>query len=364
MIFSFGEYKSYIQITQNFPDINEITGNSVNALVIIDENTAEISKKILNGKKLPICLLKSGEENKNWDAVNTILKTAKDSGLGRDCFFIAVGGGVIGDLAGFAASIYMRGCRFILISTTLLGMVDASVGGKTGFDLFGIKNLAGTFYPAEKIFIPLKALSTLPQKEWKSGFAELIKTAILCGDKNDSFIEQLLKLEYGQEKGNFIKLQEQPQFFECIKKAVKYKGRIVTKDPRESGIRMLLNLGHTFGHALESSAGLGNITHGEAVAWGIANAVKLGKALGITPEKRAQKITQLIYKFGYDVSCPHPLIKDNNIELFLDALKSDKKKKQGQLTFIVPDKKNARIIRLDSGQEKTILLPILNGQTK
>jgi 3-dehydroquinate synthase len=359
--FTFNEYQTYIEISREIPAVKNIsfklgiqTDNpSFKPLIIADENTSYIAAKISCGADYPCVFLKSGEENKTWQSVETILRAANKAGLGRDGIFIAVGGGVIGDLAGFAASIYMRGCKFVLVSTTLLGMVDASVGGKTGFDLFGIKNLIGSFYPAQSVYIPLNALSTLPQAEIKSGMAELIKTAVLCGD---DFLEQLTPL--AENFNNFSKVLEDGSLQKCVEKAVNYKGGIVSEDFRESGKRMLLNLGHTFGHALESSCGLGNITHGEAVAWGIVRACELGTALKITPRERAEKIKKLILSFGYECSCPHPAAGDK--ETLLNAMKSDKKKKSGNLTFIIPDEQSARAVILKT-EETQILENILQG---
>ncbi|GBU28563.1 3-dehydroquinate synthase [Treponema sp. R8-4-B8] len=362
MYFTFNNYHTFVEISREIPAIRiiaqklgfEADSGSFKPLIIADENTAYIAAKISDGAKYPYLFLKSGEDNKTWQSVETILAAASKASLGRDGVFIAVGGGVIGDLAGFAASIYMRGCRFVLVSTTLLGMVDASVGGKTGFDLFGIKNLAGSFYPASSVYMPTDALLTLPQAEIKSGMAELIKTAVLCGG---DFLEQLTPL--AENINNLNKFLEDGTLHKCIERAVLYKGGIVSEDFLESGKRMLLNLGHTFGHALESAAGLGNITHGEAVAWGMVRACELGLALGVTPRERAKKIIALIKSFGYECSCPHPAAAD--IGVFLNAMKSDKKKKNGRLTFIVPDDKSARIIALET-KETEILENILQGR--
>jgi len=361
--FKFNEYQTNVEISREIPVINNISVNlgfngnaSFKPLIIADENTAYIAAKISDGVDYPCVILKSGEENKTWLSVETILAAANKAGLGRDGVFIAVGGGVIGDLAGFAASIYMRGCRFVLVSTTLLGMVDASVGGKTGFDFSGIKNLIGSFYPAQNVYMPLNVLSTLPQAEIKSGMAELIKTAILSGD---DFLDELTPLA---EKFNNVKeLLESAVLQKCVEKAVSYKGKIVSEDFRESGKRMLLNLGHTFGHALESSSGLGNISHGEAVAWGIIRACELGIALNITPQKRAEKIKKLILSFGYECTCPHPAA--GSKETLLNAMKSDKKKKSGSLTFIVPDKKSACAVVLKP-EDAQIIDKILEGGLK
>ena len=367
MQFTFGEYKTGVFISREIPDLEKIAAGlnlgSLKPLVVCDENTSAIADVICGAGNPPRCVLKSGEDNKNWPAVQEILSAAHAAGLGRDGIFIACGGGVIGDLAGFAASIYMRGCRFVLVSTTLLGMVDASVGGKTGFDLFGIKNLIGSFYPAEIVFMPLDCLASLPAKEWKSGTAELIKTAVLEGD---DFLEELSAMASAKaastDKNDFYsaKLLEGGTMSKCIERAVLYKGGIVSEDLRESGKRMLLNLGHTFGHALEAAAGLGNISHGEAVAWGIARSCELGTALGITPRARAVKITEILKSFGYDCSCPHLLC--GNSESFLKSMMSDKKKKQGKLTFIVPDEKSARAVPLETEEEMKTVLKIIEGK--
>ena len=182
IVFSFDKYKTKVLIECEIPSIDKIFSNSDtgsgNHLIIADENTKSIAEKVCGAAKASLCIIKSGETNKNWQSVEAILSAAVKAKLGRDSAMIGIGGGVICDLAGFAASIYMRGCRLILIPTTLLAMVDASVGGKTGFDIFGMKNLAGSFYPAELVYMSFACLSSLPQREWKNGAAEIIKTAI------------------------------------------------------------------------------------------------------------------------------------------------------------------------------------------
>jgi len=363
MDFKFGEFKSSVFISREIPSLNEITAaincssqkDSFKPLVICDENTSVITDAVCGGFGAPRCVLKSGEENKNWQAVEKILCAAHDNSFGRDGIFIAVGGGVIGDLAGFASSIYMRGCRYVLVSTTLLGMVDASVGGKTGFDLFGVKNLIGSFYPAEVVYIPVNSLSSLPSKEIKSGMAELIKTAVLEGD---DFLDELAVISRGFS--DFKKLLDNELLLKCIERSVRFKGEVVSEDLRESGRRMILNLGHTFAHALEAAAGLGNITHGEAVAWGMVRACELGAALGITPQARAKKIKELISSFDYFTGCPHPLA--GNVSLIFDAMKSDKKKKKDKLTFIIPDEKSAKAVFLETEDDMKIVLKTINGE--
>jgi 3-dehydroquinate synthase len=311
-------------------------------LVVCDRNTLPLARPLGTPEQSPFCVLEPGESRKDLAAVEQILRAAHDAGLGRDSLFIACGGGVVSDLAGFAASVYMRGVGLCVVSTSLLGMVDASVGGKTGFDLFGVKNLAGSFYPARLVYLPLDSLATLPPAEWKSGMAELIKTAILDG-------EALFRLlEAGpRETGPFIAGPDALR--DAITRAVACKGRIVEADPRESGGgRILLNLGHSFGHALESSAGLGRISHGEAVAWGIARSCELGQSLGLTPAPRARRILGLLKNYGYETAAPHPLMGDP--ARFMAALGRDKKNRRGKAVFVVPAAEGAAAVEVPDGE--------------
>jgi 3-dehydroquinate synthase len=351
MQFLFDNFTTKIKISNCTPSIDSIAHDLNNIILIADENTAEYAKKICGRNNLPCCIIKSGEENKNWQSVELILSAANNAGLDRNGIFIAVGGGVICDLSGFAASIYKRGCRLVLVCTTLLSMVDASVGGKTGFNLFNIRNLAGTFFPAQDVYMPLEVLSTLPQREWKSGLGELIKTAILSGEEEQIINnkEQIIN----NKNVDFDVLKN------IIEKAVEFKGSIVNEDFRETGKRRLLNLGHTFGHALESTAGFGKITHGEAVVWGICRACELGQTLGITPDKRRQKIKNMIESFNFESSCPHPLA--GNTDTLFTAMNSDKKKEKDKLVFIVPDEKSARSVAIESEKDMKTLNKILSG---
>lgn len=337
--FTFGTAESRVYIGEKLPVPGELYGTR-KTLVVCDGNTEYIARRFPEyprGREIPRCVLPPGEGAKTWESVERIQRDAYAAGLGRDGLIIGIGGGVITDIAGFAASVYMRGIRLRLISTTLLGMADASVGGKTGIDLLGVKNLAGTFYPAEAVYMPLESLATLPLREWQSGLAEVIKTAILAGDREmfsriRSFRDIYLKTI--QADGDRTGLPSSGLEY-LISRAVEIKGRIVEEDPRETGEkRALLNLGHTFGHALEASAGLGRLTHGEAVAWGIIRACELGHALGITPVEQALEIRELIQSYGYAAAAPHPAM--GNTDEYFRALAGDKKKKAGKLIFIVP----------------------------
>ena len=266
-----------------------------------------------------------------------------------------MGGGVINDLTGFAASIYMRGAELCLVPSTLLAMVDAAIGGKTGFDLFGAKNFAGSFYPAARVYMPAASLRSLPAREWKSGAAELIKTAVL--DTTGRLMEAVTK---GDTLRSLVSGGGSPDtgvLEDLIAQSALVKGRIVESDPKETnGQRELLNLGHTFGHALEACAGLGALSHGEAVAWGMVRACELGLSLGRTPPSRADRIIGLIRSLGYETAAPHPLAQDR--EAFLRVMAGDKKKKAGDPRLVVPDETGAVLV----SPETSLLARIIGGQ--
>jgi 3-dehydroquinate synthase len=221
-------------------------------------------------------------------------------------------------------------------------MADAAVGGKTGIDLAEIKNFAGAFYPANAVFMAHDTLKTLPERELASGFAEIIKTAVLYGGETE-----LLGTP-------FSALRNYDIFAPLISRVVAYKGAITGEDPEErGGKRFLLNLGHTFGHALESAAGLGALTHGEAVAWGMVRAVELGCRLGITPSARAGEITAIIEQNGFITTPRHPALK--NEAVFWNAMLHDKKKMKGQLRFVIPNDHSAEVTTIPENEVRTVL---------
>jgi 3-dehydroquinate synthase len=362
--FVFGQTVSRAFIREQVPSLDEALGETgaPQALLVCDTHGEYLARKILGSRDAPLCVLEPGESAKGWASVERILAAAGRAGLGRDGLFLGIGGGVVTDLAAFAASIYMRGARLCLVSTTLLGMVDAALGGKTGFDFLGIKNLAGTFYPASLVFLPLEALKTLPPEQWKSGMGELLKTAVLDGDP--AALDQakaLMPFMRGIFAGSRSFTEESyPVLAELAGRALQTKGRIVEADPRENAGagRALLNLGHTFGHALEAAAGLGSLSHGEAVAWGLVRACELGSALGITPEDRSREIRELVAAYGYETAAPHPLMRDP--AFFMRALSGDKKKKAGKLVFVVPNAAGAEPVSAASLQPG-LLERIING---
>jgi 3-dehydroquinate synthase len=363
--FTFGPAVSRVHIRPDIPHIEEIREAAAaggGLILVCDAHTEYIARIIMGKEEIPLRVLEPGEEAKTWASVEAILTAAYQAGLGRDGLFIGVGGGVVGDLTAFAASIYMRGTSLCLVATTLLAMADAALGGKTGFDLGGIKNLAGSFFPAREVFMPLESLATLPGPEWKSGMGELIKTAVL----GDPGLFDLLKKigaretpKYTEDYGRILLEKNAPPVLEAISRAAAVKGRIVEGDPTETGGgRALLNLGHSFGHALETSAGLGRLSHGEAVAWGMIRAGELALARGRCPPERVRDIFSLIKTYEFETAAPHPLMSDRR--LFLAALGGDKKNRGGKLNLVIPTGEGAGLISLD--REDPILARIIDGE--
>jgi len=334
--YTFGQFKSELIFPENLDFLKFPFEKKI--LYIFDDKTAEL----FGGNYSPKVVLPGGEKAKNWDSVSRIINAALENGLARDSLFIGVGGGIICDISAFAASAFMRGCRIALVPTTLLAMVDASIGGKTGFNFRGYKNMVGTFYPAESVFINPQVLITLPEKEMLAGIAENIKHACL-GD------EQLFRL-LDDEKDNILG-KDISILTRMIRKSILVKVGIVTHDLRESGIRAYLNLGHTFAHALESAMSLEESQHGEAVAWGLAMAMQTGMRLGITDPSYGNRVIQMIEKYGY------ALKKEFDHHDFLNAMGKDKKMRKGNTRFVLQKSLGETIIRdVEEELVETVLL--------
>lgn len=299
-----------------FPDPAAVfDGRSAGGILICDENTRPLLKET------PSIVLAPGETSKSWDSIETILGEACERHLDRSSTFWGVGGGVITDMTAFAASLYMRGCRLVLVPTTLLAMVDAAIGGKTGIDFCGSKNLVGTFYPAGEVRICLGFLQSLPEKEYRSGLAEVIKHALLA----DRGLLALLR-----DRREAV-LQRNPAVLEeLVRRSIAVKLGIVEADLREEGQRAFLNLGHTFGHALEAATGFQRYTHGEAVAWGIGKALQAGLSLGVTDPQMAREAAALLRSYGYRLEGLGVPADDCR-----DALYRDKKRRDGELRFVL-----------------------------
>jgi len=270
----------------------------------------------LKTKELHIITLPDGEEYKNMESVEYALDRLFDAKFDRNSTLIAFGGGVIGDMTGFIASIFLRGIKFIQIPTTLLSMVDSSVGGKTGINNKYGKNLIGAFYQPEAVYINTSFLKTLDKREFAAGMAEIIKMAVMF-DKE--FFENI--------KNNTLTLEE------MIKRAVELKAEVVNQDEKEKGIRSVLNYGHTFGHVIENLTNYKTYLHGEAVAIGMVMANELSKKLGYLSDKKANEIKKLLEKYNLPTS-----FKIKNIDEFYNHFFLDKKTLNNEIKFIIPEK--------------------------
>ncbi|KGK01082.1 3-dehydroquinate synthase [Thalassotalea sp. ND16A] len=280
-------------------------------------------KQQLSAYTVDQLILPDGEAQKNLTNFEVIMAHLLANGHGRDSTLIALGGGVIGDITGFAAACYQRGIDFIQIPTTLLSQVDSSVGGKTAVNHPLGKNMIGAFYQPKAVLIDIDSLSTLPIREFNAGMAEVIKYGIL-GDK--PFFDWL------ETNKQAIKAKESKILAEMIQRCCQAKADIVSEDEKEAGVRALLNLGHTFGHAIEAEQGYGVWLHGEAVATGMVQASQLAEHLGYLSAAETNQIIELISYFDLPIKAPD----DMSFADFIKHMARDKKNLGGKLRLIIP----------------------------
>lgn len=267
-------------------------------------------------------VLPAGEKTKSFKYLQQVVDFVLGLSIERNFTLIALGGGVIGDLTGFAASTVLRGIDFIQIPTTLLSMVDSSVGGKTGINTAHGKNLVGAFYQPKLVLMDLNLLATLPRREFASGYAEVVKYGLINNRPFFDWLEKNLRA---------IKKREPKALLCAITESCKAKRDIVAADERESGVRALLNLGHTFGHALEAETGFSRkLLHGEAVAIGMVQAFELSAKMGLCPVADVEKTKAHLKKAGLPIAYPGLAPK-----ALLAHMKKDKKVKDGHMVFIL-----------------------------
>lgn len=276
------------------------------------------------GFEAALALMPDGESHKTLGVVRRLYLKALTARLDRRSVVIALGGGVVGDVAGFMAATYMRGVPFVQCPTTLLAMVDASIGGKTGVDLPQGKNLVGAFWQPKLVWMDLSTLATLPDRQWRTGMAEIIKYGLIA-DKR--LFEQL-------EQSDLPRLKNNPACQETwVARSAAIKARVVSRDEREtSGLRATLNLGHTFGHAIETVSGYTAYTHGEAVAIGLCAAARLGARVGTFPFGEIRRVDALVQRWGLPTRVKRPLPRAK----ILAAMARDKKAVNGEFRFVVP----------------------------
>jgi len=270
-------------------------------------------------------LIPAGEASKNLTAIAALYDRALECRLERNSTLLALGGGVIGDMTGFAAATWLRGINFIQVPTSLLAMVDASIGGKTGVNHPQGKNLIGAFYQPRLVFIDPQVLSTLPAREFRAGMAEVIKYGVI-------WEPQLFQELEAQEDLSHLGALKQEFLTSIITRACQAKVDVVSQDEREAGLRAILNYGHTLGHGIESLTGYGPVNHGEAVSIGMVGAGLLAVRLGLWTRAEAQRQWQLINKAQLPSRLPGTVA----IAALIDSLQSDKKVKAGKVRFILP----------------------------
>lgn len=271
-------------------------------------------------------IIPAGERHKTLLSVQKIYDTALENYIERSSTFIALGGGVIGDMTGFAAATWLRGINVIQVPTSLLAMVDAAIGGKTGVNHPQGKNLIGAFHQPKFVLIDPQVLKTLPSREFRAGMAEVIKYGVIW---DQDLFQQLEAAERLDELDHLSSDLLQT----ILTHSCQAKADVVSQDEKEGGLRAILNYGHTVGHAIESLTGYRLVNHGEAVAIGMVVAGKIAVKMGYWSEEESQRQDQLIMKAGLPTTVPHML----EIEDILEALKSDKKVKSGKVRFVLPE---------------------------
>jgi len=297
---------------------------SQTSLLITDANIAKFHlekiRSVLqaSGCEAKTIILQPGEEQKNLDTVSFLWNSFLENGLDRNSTIIALGGGVIGDLAGFAASTYMRGIRWVGVPTTLLSMVDASLGGKTGIDLPAGKNLIGSFYPPKLVLADPRLLQTLPEREIRSGMAEVVKHGII----SDPNLFELCSRGLNWIPDNLE---------EVVKRAMAVKIKVIEEDPYEKGSRAALNLGHTVGHAVELVSKF-QLRHGEAIAIGMVTEAKYAERIGLAKTGLANTITSTLAELGLPTSIPERMPRAEIVR----AMQVDKKKNAAVIRFAFP----------------------------
>ena len=303
-------------------------------VVVTDETVARLHGETVRagledaGISAEFIVLPPGEQTKSFDGLADLCDRLLAAQLDRGDVITALGGGVIGDLTGFAAAIYKRGIDFVQIPTTLLAQVDSSVGGKTAIDTPRGKNLIGAFHQPRRVLADLDALSTLPLRELKAGYAEVLKYGLL-GD--------LAIFEGLEHDSDRVLAMDHDVLAKAVERSVAMKAEIVAEDEREAGRRALLNLGHTFGHALEAETGFGDaLLHGEAVGAGMALAFRFSASEGICLDVEAQRAVRAIDAAGLPTQLAQVREEHFSVERLIDHMRQDKKAESGSVTLVLP----------------------------
>ncbi len=327
------DYPIYIGASFTDEQVTEMLTSHISgkqALIITNDRIAPMGylekyeKLLAPHKEVHTLVLPDGESKKTLETLQLVLDKALEEKLDRKCTFIALGGGVIGDMVGFAAAVYQRGVNFIQIPTTVMAMTDSSVGGKTGVNHPLGKNMVGAFHQPQCVLIDTDSLNTLPDRELQSGIAEIVKYGLI----RDSDLFEWL--EDNMEK---ILARDPAATRFAVKRSCENKAEVVKEDEKEAGVRATLNLGHTFGHAIESGSGYGTWLHGEAVAIGTAMATTMSAQMGWIEVDLVERTYKLLEKANLPVELP--LDSPMNRETFLKYMAADKKVANGKLRLIL-----------------------------
>ena len=275
--------------------------------------------------------LPDGEAHKDWPALNAIFDHLLTHGADRNTVLFALGGGVVGDITGFAAGCYMRGVPFVQVPTTMLAQVDSSVGGKTAINHALGKNMIGLFYQPQRVVCDLDTLQTLPQREFIAGLAEVIKYGPIADEAFLGWIEDHL---------DDLLAREPAALTHAIRRSCEIKAEVVGADEKEGGVRAILNFGHTFGHAIESGLGYGQWLHGEAVGCGMRMATDLSVRLGLLPPSALERMHRLLIRAGLPVQAP-----DLGVERYLQWMGRDKKAEAGEIRFVLLESMGRAVVR-------------------
>ena len=316
------------------------------ALIVTDQNVARLyldpcrTSLVELGFEVESVIINPGEESKTLDTLYSLYNACHAAHLSRFDGVIALGGGVVGDLAGFAAATYLRGVAHLQVPTTLLAQVDAAVGGKTGIDLPFGKNMVGAFYPPKAVVAALKTLQTLEPRRFAEGMAEVIKYGCLFDEALFSALER-----------------EEVDLAELVSRSVQLKAEVVARDERDKGERNLLNFGHTIGHALEQATKFSRYTHGEAVAIGMVTALKIGERLDVTEREVRSRLVRLLEKWGLPTESEIPL------EKLVPALASDKKRWGSEVQFVLLQKIGLSLLKpIAIGKLEQLLGEVWSGE--
>jgi len=330
LIVELGERSYPISIGEGLLDNSDLFSAAImgkKVMIVTNDVVAPLylqrCKDSLEAFQIDEIILPDGEKYKNLSTFETILSALLAKTHGRDTTIIALGGGVIGDMAGFAAACYQRGVPFIQVPTTLLSQVDSSVGGKTAVNHPLGKNMIGAFYQPEAVIIDINCLKTLPAREFAAGMAEVIKYGIIYDHAFFTWLEDNV--------ANINALQADAVTY-MIKRCCEIKAEVVSLDEKEQGIRALLNLGHTFGHAIEAEQGYGNWLHGEAVAVGMILAARTALILGLIDGVQVDKIISLIKQFNLPLMPPEKM----QYAQYAEHMQLDKKVLNGKLRLVLP----------------------------